>query len=657
MSNLCSMICISRKRNVSFLTKNNSSLSINLLSPHKNAEDKMDLNTHIFVTPPTSNPNTIHSINEISNTPSAQKIKDDNSDIEKNRKTSFATGKFWFLKPGNLLAGASPYHTIAATTSNTFKTSPSTARLNNFDANTDSSRRFRSKKRKNVNTSITTQKASTTLFPTQDNQRPSRIRTTSLCDQKHDAAIYNSTSQNNVKKVACEVKQYDVDSFKTSPKLKKQTEIPSNFETSEAVFRLQELFSTTHNTHSNNSSTTSGEYAGVAYAASCIEAFAVTNPLNSRPNSRHQSPLDTNLSTKPFSKTPSYSTLVQSNSTPQLADFKEIKQQKPQFIIGSPSNSPTPSSTITTQKQPRRSGIGSSIYQKQSSPSPQRQDTFRLTTFINSEIKKSKSTTSFSQYQNFSPVNNKSISGNESVHETIPENDINNINQDITEVMKTKRNAYFYDGVVEDNDIPNFEEPKENFKMVAIRNNYATEKENLPCTILGNEAILLDSPEYHSYNMLDSEYSNLYEQIKWMYANWLYNSQLYLKHCEVINKVRAYPESYGNNNKPKADTKRCESTNNTDDKRQNNYTENLQIECSFLGSVNACCGFCGECYNLEAQCTGCHKPSLYCSICQMPVFGLASCCLRCNHGGHTLHIQEWFEERLNCDQIFIKYKK
>ena len=135
------MIYISRPRNVPFLSRIIPSLNINSLSPNKNTEDKMSQNTHIFVTPPTSNPNTIHSINEISNAPNAQKLKDDNTDLDKNRKT----GKFWFLKPGNLLTGASgaygggysPYHTIAATTPNTFKTSPSTARLNHFDANTD----------------------------------------------------------------------------------------------------------------------------------------------------------------------------------------------------------------------------------------------------------------------------------------------------------------------------------------------------------------------------------------------------------------------------------------------------------------------------------------------------------------------------------------
>lgn len=36
------------------------------------------------------------------------------------------------------------------------------------------------------------------------------------------------------------------------------------------------------------------------------------------------------------------------------------------------------------------------------------------------------------------------------------------------------------------------------------------------------------------------------------------------------------------------------------------------------------------------------KPLLKCVICRLPVKGLANACLNCGHGGHTLHMQNWF---------------
>ena len=84
--------------------------------------------------------------------------------------------------------------------------------------------------------------------------------------------------------------------------------------------------------------------------------------------------------------------------------------------------------------------------------------------------------------------------------------------------------------------------------------------------------------------------------------------------------------------------------------------DNIQIECSFLGSVAISCGSCGQTGNIESTCVGCHKPSLYCDICLMPVLGLASSCPNCNHGGHSYHMSEWFEKRLKCDQIAFKIR-
>lgn len=43
------------------------------------------------------------------------------------------------------------------------------------------------------------------------------------------------------------------------------------------------------------------------------------------------------------------------------------------------------------------------------------------------------------------------------------------------------------------------------------------------------------------------------------------------------------------------------------------------------------------------MCRDCHKPLLYCSLCRLPVRGLANSCLFCGHGGHLLHLKQWFE--------------
>lgn len=43
------------------------------------------------------------------------------------------------------------------------------------------------------------------------------------------------------------------------------------------------------------------------------------------------------------------------------------------------------------------------------------------------------------------------------------------------------------------------------------------------------------------------------------------------------------------------------------------------------------------------MCRDCHKPLLYCSLCRLPVRGSANSCLFCGHGGHLLHMKQWFE--------------
>ncbi|XP_037051412.1 GATOR complex protein Wdr59 [Bradysia coprophila] len=48
------------------------------------------------------------------------------------------------------------------------------------------------------------------------------------------------------------------------------------------------------------------------------------------------------------------------------------------------------------------------------------------------------------------------------------------------------------------------------------------------------------------------------------------------------------------------------------------------------------------------MCRDCHKPLLYCSLCRLPVRGSANSCLFCGHGGHLLHMKQWFEKNEVC---------
>lgn len=43
------------------------------------------------------------------------------------------------------------------------------------------------------------------------------------------------------------------------------------------------------------------------------------------------------------------------------------------------------------------------------------------------------------------------------------------------------------------------------------------------------------------------------------------------------------------------------------------------------------------------MCRDCHQPLLHCSLCRLPVRGSANSCLYCGHGGHLLHMKQWFE--------------
>ena len=222
------------------LRRNNSAFNMQNVSTKVTIEEELEQNTHIHITPPISNHNTVHSAEDITNSAITQRSPDDNSPMEKPRKTSFATAKFWFLKPGNIFSGNTgageggynPYHTIATATTETIRTSPSTARLTNLEKR---SFRVKNKKSNVIKTPLP--------LPIKEQKRSSRVRTQSLCDSNPDSKHYDPLSNKLVKKVGEISELQATGPSRNSPKVRIQGDLPSNFETSEAVFRLQELFS------------------------------------------------------------------------------------------------------------------------------------------------------------------------------------------------------------------------------------------------------------------------------------------------------------------------------------------------------------------------------------------------------------------------------
>lgn len=58
------------------------------------------------------------------------------------------------------------------------------------------------------------------------------------------------------------------------------------------------------------------------------------------------------------------------------------------------------------------------------------------------------------------------------------------------------------------------------------------------------------------------------------------------------------------------------------------------------------CATCGK-VTMSPTCRECHKPLINCSLCRLPVKGLTNACLSCGHGGHTVHMQTWFNVSCN----------
>lgn len=63
-------------------------------------------------------------------------------------------------------------------------------------------------------------------------------------------------------------------------------------------------------------------------------------------------------------------------------------------------------------------------------------------------------------------------------------------------------------------------------------------------------------------------------------------------------------------------------------------------------TLNAVCANCSR-SSKSGSCSSC---LLYCALCQLPCKGAATVCHnpQCGHGGHTLHMKQWFEKNSVC---------
>jgi len=55
------------------------------------------------------------------------------------------------------------------------------------------------------------------------------------------------------------------------------------------------------------------------------------------------------------------------------------------------------------------------------------------------------------------------------------------------------------------------------------------------------------------------------------------------------------------------------------------------------------CRICGR-NSSSIKCTNCQSFAIRCAICRVSVKGLSSFCLVCGHGGHEMHMRDWFKK-------------
>jgi hypothetical protein len=63
------------------------------------------------------------------------------------------------------------------------------------------------------------------------------------------------------------------------------------------------------------------------------------------------------------------------------------------------------------------------------------------------------------------------------------------------------------------------------------------------------------------------------------------------------------------------------------------------------------CGVCKEplpALGADGECLNCSTVVAKCVICRQTVHGMYISCMKCGHGGHMVHMQEWFADNLSC---------
>ena len=67
-------------------------------------------------------------------------------------------------------------------------------------------------------------------------------------------------------------------------------------------------------------------------------------------------------------------------------------------------------------------------------------------------------------------------------------------------------------------------------------------------------------------------------------------------------------------------------------------------------NVNLCCGVCGKLNHGTGPfiCKNCNTNTCVCVVCQEVVYGLYAWCEGCSHGGHLLHLKDWYDNNTKC---------
>ncbi|CAM9810147.1 unnamed protein product [Discosporangium mesarthrocarpum] len=67
-------------------------------------------------------------------------------------------------------------------------------------------------------------------------------------------------------------------------------------------------------------------------------------------------------------------------------------------------------------------------------------------------------------------------------------------------------------------------------------------------------------------------------------------------------------------------------------------------------SMYVSCAKCKHAAGPGYRCVKCTSILSLCSLCQTPVHGLYTWCISCGHGGHLVHMQEWFSYQEVCPE-------